>query len=155
MRILFVCSGNTCRSPLAAAIGRRLASERGVSDIEFQSAGTGALVNSPASEGSLLVGVERGLDVASHRAQMLTRELVNASDLILVMSKSHLDAARALGAGDKAFLLDEFASRGTIRNGIPDPFGGSLDEYRETADRLASLIDAALGRIVAERSTKQ
>jgi protein-tyrosine phosphatase len=155
MRILFVCSGNTCRSPLAAAIARKLAAERGLMDVEIQSAGTGAFPNSPASEGTMLVSVERGLDVASHRAQMLTKELVDQSDVILTMSRSHLESARALGGGERSFLLDDFASRGAEQGGVPDPYGGSLDDYRETADTLTRLIDSALGRIAMERSEKK
>ena len=76
MRVLFVCSGNTCRSPLAEALFRRLLDESGRNDIEVLSAGTGAYEGSPASEGAYLVAIEAGLDLSAHRARLLDREAI-------------------------------------------------------------------------------
>src|SRR5207249_11290602 len=77
--VLFVCTGNICRSPLAAALLERALKEHGL-DVNVTSAGTGAWDGAPASEGAYLVGLERGLDLSGHRARLLTRELVGQAD---------------------------------------------------------------------------
>ncbi len=153
MRILFVCTGNTCRSPLAESIARKVAIERGLLDVEALSAGTSAHQASPASDGSLLVGMERGMDLGAHQAQLLTRELVDSVDLVLAMGDNHLDRIESLGGRGKAFLLADFASRGTSRRAISDPIGAELDVYRETADELEREIRRVLDRVTAERGS--
>jgi protein-tyrosine-phosphatase len=146
MKILFVCTGNTCRSPLAEAIAKRIASDFGQENIVFESAGTQAWEGSAASDAALLVGVERNIDLSSHRSRRLTPEIVQANDLILVMSSPHLAQVRELDQDANVHLLGGYGS-GNRGHAIADPFGGDLNDYRSTADELEKELAEILSRI--------
>jgi protein-tyrosine-phosphatase len=137
---------------MAEAIARRVGAERGLTDLEVGSAGTGAYDGSGASEGALLVGLERNLDLTQHRARALTPELVRSADLILVMSVAHLEQVARMGGAAKAHLLTAYASGGASSRNVADPFGGDLEGYRETFDELDREIRLVVDRIVAERA---
>jgi protein-tyrosine-phosphatase len=150
MHLLFVCTGNTCRSPMAEAIARRLIADRGLSSVTVGSAGTSAWPDAPASDGALLVAMEQGMDLSQHRARQLSPELVAGADLILTMGPHHLERAEALGGEGRSYLLTGYA--GNNPRPVSDPFGGDLSVYRATAAELEQEIRAVLDKAVAERS---
>src|SRR5213592_3134501 len=147
--VLFVCTGNICRSPLAAALLERALKERGL-EVAVTSAGTGAWDGAPASEGAYLVGLERGLDLSGHRARLLTRELVDGADLILTMARHHRARVDELGGEGRVFVLGEYAGREGNEAEVSDPFGGDLDVYRDTCAELEALVAAVVERLATE-----
>jgi protein arginine phosphatase len=149
VRVLFVCTGNICRSPMAAAIARRFLDERGRGDVEVASAGTAAWDGAPASEGAYLVSLEHDLDLSAHRARQLTSDLVADADLVLGMSAHHVERATALGGAGKSHLLGAYAGRTAADAQVDDPFGGDLEEYRTTFERLEALLAGAVARLPA------
>ncbi len=150
MRILFVCTGNTCRSPLAEALLRRMATERGLTDVQVSSAGSGSLDGVPASSGTYLVGIERGADTSAHRSRRLTHRLVAESDLILTMSKAHLAEVERMGGTGKSWLLGEYAGYSGQDAEVDDPYGGEMEDYRRMADQVETMIGRVLDRLAAK-----
>ncbi len=134
-RFLFVCTGNTCRSPMAAALFRKMAAERGL-PIVAVSAGLAAASGSPASENAIKVLAEEGMDLSRHLSKPVTRELCDEAQLIAVMSEHHrLSLIAADVDPHKIFVLG---------GGVPDPYGGSADVYRDTRDALKAILPALL-----------
>ena len=145
--LLFVCTGNTCRSPMAEAIARGLIQERGWTHVAVRSAGTGAAPGSAATPQAVTVSREHELDLTGHSSQPLTPELVAWADLVLAMGASHAHAIAALGGGEKVAIITDFLEGENAGVPIADPFGGDEDSYRETFDQLRAAVSALLDRL--------
>ena len=154
-RVLLVCTGNICRSPLAAVMLDRALTQRNVRDVEVKSAGSGAWDGAPASEGAYLVALENGLDLSEHRAQLLTRDLVEGSDLILTMARHHRARVDELGGQGRVSVLGEYVGKQADDAEVSDPFGGDLEIYRDTYTQLEGFIAAAADRLVREREKEE
>ncbi|KYG28565.1 low molecular weight protein arginine phosphatase [Priestia endophytica] len=132
-RVLFVCTGNTCRSPMASA----LLKER--KDFEVQSAGIFAGKGMPISAAASQALLERGIE-HNHRSQPFTSELAEWADYIFTMTNQHkqLIVSQHPSAAKKTFTLHEFSTSSV--GDVQDPYGGDLSIYRETLGELDELI---------------
>jgi len=149
--LLFVCTGNTCRSPLAAALARLEAGRRGMA-LEASSAGTSAAAGSPASEYSMRAAERRGADLTSHRARPLERRDVAGADLVLGMTSAHLNALRVEhGRELNVGLVTDYLPVAHPRHGLPvaDPYGGSEERYEEVARLLEECVVHVLDHLEA------
>ncbi|MEH7505359.1 low molecular weight protein arginine phosphatase [Neobacillus drentensis] len=142
-RILFVCTGNTCRSPMAEAILKN----KDIDAIEVRSAGIYAANGSEASTHAKKVLDDNGI-AHNHRSSLLTRAEVEWADLILTMTSSHKMAIlqQYPQVGQKVFTLKEY-SGDIFHSDVVDPYGGSLAMYEQTFRELDGLIDKSLGKL--------
>lgn len=130
--ILFVCTGNTCRSPLAAGFLKKLLERNSLCEMEIGSAGLTALPGSQASFHSLRVALENSVYLEEHQARLVTPELIDKADLIVVMEPGHRQELldRYPKTSGKILLLRQFARYGSQKRGIHDPYGLNLEAYR-------------------------
>lgn len=134
-KILFVCTGNTCRSAMAAAIFNDIAVKKNI-DVMIDSAGIMAADGEPASENAVKVLSEAGIDLSYHRSKMLSAELIDMADVILTMTNTHKNAILPY-APDKVFTLKEYVGE---KGDVADPYGGDESVYRLTAVELNELL---------------
>jgi protein-tyrosine-phosphatase len=136
---------------MAEGLLKSVLSPRALAQARIMSAGTGALAGLPASDHSITACAEEGVDIASHRSRPLTVPLIEESDLLLVMEAHHRTAVTRVvpQAAGKAHLLGAYASEAG-ENGVDDPIGGDLEDYRVTFRTIQQLITKALPRLERE-----
>jgi protein-tyrosine phosphatase len=138
--VLFVCTGNICRSPTAAGVFRTMARRAGMEhEFVVESAGTfDGHVGQPASLPALETARRRGYDIGDHRAKLLTTELLQKFDLPVAMDRSHLAVVRWMMPRDREgvpILLMKFAPQLGVDE-VPDPYGGPLTGYGQAIDMI-------------------
>jgi protein-tyrosine-phosphatase len=146
MRILFVCDGNICRSPLAAAYFRQRAASAGLSHVVVDSAGLLGIEGAPAAPFSIEVARDAGLDLTRHRSRGVTREDAHTADLVLGMTRAHLDTlARRLPSARQRRLMLRAFEHGPMPNApakeLSDPVSGPIEEYREAFAIIRTCVD--------------
>ncbi|HIE13615.1 MAG TPA: low molecular weight protein arginine phosphatase [Desulfotomaculum sp.] len=148
--ILFVCTGNTCRSSMAEAIFKNLLVSEGIEDVDVSSAGTFALPGSPATPEAVEALTGWGIDLNSHKARLLSPEMVREVDLVLTMTARHKATVLEMvpDAKDKVFTVSEYAG---LAGDIPDPIGKPVFFYRQYAEEIRRLCRVVLRRFLSER----
>ncbi|WP_268778286.1 arsenate reductase/protein-tyrosine-phosphatase family protein [Rubrobacter aplysinae] len=149
--ILFVCTANICRSPMAETIFDVLAGEREL-PYRAESAGVSNFGGAPMSSNAREVLQEAGIPASDHHSREVTEEMVRKSRLVLVMGPRHAtELSRRFGDTEKVRLLQEYASG--IRDGreLPDPYGQSILTYRASMRQIFECVESVVDRLDRER----
>jgi protein-tyrosine-phosphatase len=150
-KILIVCTGNTCRSPMAEGIAKKIAAERNVGNLEITSAGIGTIDGLPATDYAIEAARHWDIDISQHRSTSLTVKLAQGADLILAMAPEHVERIISIDKQfrDKTYLVKSFPlpyDRSQAR--VDDPIGGSLEQYNQTFLELDEIFRKIFPKII-------
>jgi protein-tyrosine-phosphatase len=139
--IIIVCTGNICRSPMAEGLIKSMLPEAMKKRISVSSAGTHAIHGNQASDFAVQVMQTYGVDIAGHRARMISKHMLKRADLILVMEKNHLNYIRFMSffSMKKVHRISEF-DKSCEPYDLPDPIGGDIEQYRASAHLLRTCL---------------
>ncbi|MBE2221744.1 MAG: low molecular weight phosphotyrosine protein phosphatase [Anaerolineae bacterium] len=145
--ILIVCTGNICRSPVAAALLQDRLNKQGLTDWQVTSVGTWALEKRGASQYSVEIMAEQGLDITEHQATMIEYDHLKKSDLVLCMESGQMEALQVEfpTQAKKIHLLSEMIDR---NYSISDPYGRAKDAYYRMVGDVTGIIENGLDRII-------
>ena len=141
LNITFVCTGNTCRSAMAEGLFKKILNERGITDIFCRSCGLAAFTGDSATPQAVEVCAERGIDLSTHRATVFSQYILDETDVMICMTEGHKSAVMKINPTFRILVPD---------GGIPDPYGGSVEVYRECADSLENFLKKFLDSITME-----
>ncbi len=156
-KIMFVCFGNTCRSPMAEGALRKILENRKISGVDVYSSGTSGGIDFEATPYAVEAAKIWEADISSHRSQPLSAEIIDRTDLILAMERSHCQEVLRLSpdAINRLFLLKKFPVHGCSGEGVDDPIGGSLDMYNQTFLEIGEEIGRILPEILKKVEEKK
>lgn len=143
MNILFVCTGNTCRSPMAEGLFKKILADKGIKNISCSSAGLFAMTGDEVTANSVKACERFAVDISAHRARRITSYILDETDKFVCMTRDHAASLAMYVPSEKVLVLGE---------GIPDPYGGDLETYIRCANSIRTALIDQFNEITAEEN---
>ncbi len=142
-KILFVCTGNTCRSPMAEGIFKKMLSDRKIENVECSSAGLFAMSGDEACSNAIEAAQRFGADISSHRSRRITSYILDETDIFVCMTREQAASLSMYVPNEKVVVLGD---------GVPDPFGGDIETYMRCANSIRTALERQFNELVGEKT---